>query len=1243
MEYPGTYPRQGGNPPRRAGIRGPRLAALLLSLVMLVTGVLGVLLQVNAVERFPLSELASGFPGQDSGTEAPPVTENDNPAAEPADHSGEALAAYLEHLSRNREGIEGYYWQKGGSQYDAQSPEKTPKPVALLDCWGDETPELIYVAVDPTERYVYMSRLYILTWDGALRTLCDVAWDVLAGGGFYYDLFQVEGSKELYAYTSSGDESWYKTYLHFVPRGEGLECTRELGWTSSPSYENGEYNQVIQCWQGPINAQEEISEERYQQLRAALLDKLSAVVLCSQRGDEDLEAFLAGNPELGMTVSDALFSLLRQTAPAEGAAELDPDALPDSLIRFLTQFVSWYRSEDPYCAYDAESAGTDGTNLLNSIVNNGSCVRFSIYPGQGQTDYWGENDPRGWSAGQGNLGSYAAYDAESVDWIARNIFHLSPAALLAQIAQGEEAHLFYRQKAEDGREYYYRPIGGVGDPFLKLVPSAASLEKGRYTVVYDLYFDTDFSSRYPSSNAEYEYSACAVLGWEEIDGSFYWTLYKNGGELPPEPEPEPAPELFSQIPARYLFASGFGGWGTQLVLNEDGSFRGRFTDANMGEGGEGYDGTLYYCNFTGRFTNPRKLNAYTWSFELESLEARETPGDTYITDPGYGRTRMVAAEPYGLQGGRTFYYYAEGAPCHRLPESFLGWVYSVSGRNSARLSSAGLYNEEGGYGFAATGGARLRFADWNEAFRDFVLNERFLSDGDLELGYGSLNYNDDPPRFALRDMDGDGQPELLVFNGQSLPDYQAIYVFRFQNGCVRYERSASLEELWTEHADSMSLQELRDRGWERLQALWLGGAGGAVRTLSAELGGETLSLDWGWDLFKQAPADYQPDLAMAAAWLCEDQAHASALLKTLGFEEVESLSAGQFTATMGMRLLRWEEEDRLIFALVLSEGPAGEEQLALLPDAAQYADEMAELFRSRLGSYLDARAAAYDFDRFHSSFFLCGAGLGGAAIGRLVPILQEELAEPETVFAYSFCTPRYLRKPGHAEKLPGIHNLLNSADLLTELPLGLGRSGKDHFLAGTVRGRFLDHSLAALRELLIQKAPEAASETGFYQRVLLTEPGTLRVLDESGRLLAEVRDGKLRYSSDAALVVLPTEEGCVVCADESLSFNLVMTGGAESGMVRQRVNRINGQSAELSKCQSLRLGKGAAWCVPVKPGAQLKTAVFELDEGGRALRRIGTDGSSERALFGSNVLGFCFLGLALLGLLGLILSLTLRR
>ena len=42
MEYPGTYPQQGGNPPRRAGIRGPRLAALLLSLVMLVTGVLGV-------------------------------------------------------------------------------------------------------------------------------------------------------------------------------------------------------------------------------------------------------------------------------------------------------------------------------------------------------------------------------------------------------------------------------------------------------------------------------------------------------------------------------------------------------------------------------------------------------------------------------------------------------------------------------------------------------------------------------------------------------------------------------------------------------------------------------------------------------------------------------------------------------------------------------------------------------------------------------------------------------------------------------------------------------------------------------------------------------------------------------------------------------------------------------------------------------------------------------------------------
>ena len=57
----------------------------------------------------------------------------------------------------------------------------------------------------------------------------------------------------------------------------------------------------------------------------------------------------------------------------------------------------------------------------------------------------------------------------------------------------------------------------------------------------------------------------------------------------------------------FFFSSGAGGWCTVLYIDEDGSFEGNFRDSDMGSTGEGYpNGTLYYCDFKGRFTEPQK-------------------------------------------------------------------------------------------------------------------------------------------------------------------------------------------------------------------------------------------------------------------------------------------------------------------------------------------------------------------------------------------------------------------------------------------------------------------------------------------------------------------------------------------------------------------------------------------------------------------------------------------------------------
>lgn len=77
----------------------------------------------------------------------------------------------------------------------------------------------------------------------------------------------------------------------------------------------------------------------------------------------------------------------------------------------------------------------------------------------------------------------------------------------------------------------------------------------------------------------------------------------------------------------FFFASGAGGWSTVLYINKDGSFYGNYHDSDMGSMGEGYPhGTIYYCDFTGRFSAPVQVNDYTYSMQIEEL--------TYARDAG---------------------------------------------------------------------------------------------------------------------------------------------------------------------------------------------------------------------------------------------------------------------------------------------------------------------------------------------------------------------------------------------------------------------------------------------------------------------------------------------------------------------------------------------------------------------------------------------------------------------------------
>lgn len=150
----------------------------------------------------------------------------------------------------------------------------------------------------------------------------------------------------------------------------------------------------------------------------------------------------------------------------------------------------------------------------------------------------------------------------------------------------------------------------------------------------------------------------------------------------------------------FWFASGAGGWSTQMTIHEDGTFEGVYHDSDMGDVGEGYpNGVMYLCVFEGKFTQPEKVDDYTYSMRIESMKYENESGTEEIMDG----IRYVYSEPYGLDGAEEFLIYLPGISLYELPEEYRSWVgyYDLAQTTDTTLPFYGIYNVNPQYGFSS--------------------------------------------------------------------------------------------------------------------------------------------------------------------------------------------------------------------------------------------------------------------------------------------------------------------------------------------------------------------------------------------------------------------------------------------------------------------------------------------------------------------------------------------------------------
>lgn len=168
-----------------------------------------------------------------------------------------------------------------------------------------------------------------------------------------------------------------------------------------------------------------------------------------------------------------------------------------------------------------------------------------------------------------------------------------------------------------------------------------------------------------------------------------------------EPEEEESQFTFKDISnLEFWFGSGVGAWCTVLTVNEDGTFEGTYHDADMGDMGEGYpEGTYYLCDFKGKFTQPKKVDEYTYSVKIESIEIANEVDTEEIIDS----VKYIYSQPYGLYDADDILIYIPGISIKELPEEYRSWVgYSdLTNLSETELPFYGIFNVKTGDGFSS--------------------------------------------------------------------------------------------------------------------------------------------------------------------------------------------------------------------------------------------------------------------------------------------------------------------------------------------------------------------------------------------------------------------------------------------------------------------------------------------------------------------------------------------------------------
>ncbi len=669
--------------------------------------------QVQSAEETP-GTAANGPYGQDLPTVQP--TEDDPRQQE----LQAAYQAYLDCLIENKSGIDNYIWQRGyaiplfddndNSYFAPLTDEYFARPVVLCDICGDEIPELIYMGdVAPGEwenEYYYNetgANLHIVTYrDGKLVDLfsSDRSWDD-AEYCFPYSLFQVEGGKELFATYAWGDDWEEDTLYCFQEGSDGKLHQTQVCRYYFEGYEGDDNGSALREPEYYYGADEtEIPKEEYDRIRNSKIDHISNPLMYNYYGIWDVRPAVEQHGCAAMTCDEAiayLKGLLREdeAIPASSQQELQAayQAYLDCLIENKAG-IDNYNWQKGYTVYITDSGdplpltddtlsrpvvlcdicgdaipelifvgdadeGVYGGNDIYDDYYNESVARLHIVTyrnGEAVTlflddwDYWGGESKRDYNLFQIN-GSRELY-MNTGDWefyyYGRFTEQPDGSLILSKVLYEEEISA-YDDDYPIG--YIYHGENGVVLSKEDFEYRKASMYSDRSALLMSS--DTSWDEK---NKAFIQVHGCAAMTCEE---AIAWLEKQLEGGAP-------TVSLPADMPASFWQSSGVGAWSEDITFRADGTIVGEFHDTDAGWDGDGYDWTVDYSSYTCRIGSVRKINSYTYSFVVESVEYDHPIGKEEIVTDGGERIRYCYTTGSFAEGAEVTVY-LRNAPIEAIP------------------------------------------------------------------------------------------------------------------------------------------------------------------------------------------------------------------------------------------------------------------------------------------------------------------------------------------------------------------------------------------------------------------------------------------------------------------------------------------------------------------------------------------------------------------------------------------------